>query len=312
MIFTPDTARRLPRDEVNRRMKQDADAFVREECARYLDEVEAAARWLHDERVQRRVLLLSGPSSAGKTTTANLLRTRLQQAGTETHVVSLDNFYLGRGQAPRLPDGSLDYESPEALNLPLLTACVRGLLEDGYAALPEYDFQAGTPRPERVELRLQSRSVVIFEGIHALHPYLREHLPRHHVKRLLVGTQSAFFDGDRSWLDGRRLRLVRRLVRDERHRSSSASNTLSMWPQVVRGEEMYLLPYAGEADRVIDTTHAFEPCMLAPRLLPLLRTVAPSDPHYATAQALRETMEVFDAADSRLLPPESLLHEFLS
>lgn len=311
MISTPDTARRLQLDEVNRRMAADPTAFVNEECARYRTEVEQAAQWLNDEHVRRRVLLLSGPSSSGKTSTACLLRDRLRRGGADAYVVSLDNFYLGRGQAPRLPDGNLDYESPEALNLPLLAECVRGLLEDGHAALPEYDFQAGAPRPERVELTLKSRSVVIFEGIHALHPYLRERLPRKHVKRMLVCAQSAFYDGERELLDGRRLRLARRLVRDERHRSSSAENTLGMWPQVVRGEEMYLFPHADGADHVIDTTHAFEPCLLTGRLLPLLDTVSPSDPHYETAQTLRATMARFDEADAALLPPESILHEFL-
>lgn len=311
MTSTPNTARRLAVDEVNRRIEREPETFVAEECVRYRAEVARAEAWLNDERVRRRVVLLSGPSSSGKTSTANLLCDRLRRDGADAYVVSLDNFYLGRGRAPQLPDGSFDYESPEALNLPLLAQCVRGLLEDGYAVLPEYDFQAGVSRPGQVELSLKSRSVVIFEGIHALHPHLRDQLPEKHVKRLLIRAHSTFFDGEREILDGRQIRLARRLVRDERFRNSPAVNTLSMWPQVVRGEELYLFPHADCADMVIDTTHAFEPCMIVPRLLPLLQTVPPEHPHFQTAQTLREAMERFAAAPYSLLPPDSILHEFL-
>lgn len=311
MTSTLDTARRLSVDEANRRAAQEPAAFVAQECARYEAEVTRAEEWLNDQKVWRRVVLLCGPSSSGKTSTANLLCERLRRDGAQAHVVSLDDFYLGRGQAPRLPDGTLDYESPEALNLPLLAQCVRGLLEDGFAALPQYDFQAGAPKEERVELRLTGRSVVIFEGIHALDPQLREQLPRRHVKRLLIYPRSFFVEGEREWLTGRQLRLARRMVRDEKFRNSSAANTLTMWPQVVRGEETYLFPNADCADMVIDTTHAFEPCMMAPQALPLLDTVPPQHPQAALARALREGLARFAPMPYDLLPPGSILHEFL-
>lgn len=311
MTSMQNTARRLAADEVNRRIQTGPHAFVEEECARYRAEVARAEDWLNDVNVRRRVVLLSGPSSSGKTSTAGLLCDGLRRDGADAYVVSLDNFYLGRGRAPRLPDGGFDYESPEALDLPLLAECIRGLLEDGRAFLPEYDFASGEPRPERTELTLASRSVVVFEGIHALHPHLRDQLPKKHVKRLLIRAHSGFFDSEQEILSGRQIRLARRLVRDVKFRNTSASDTLDMWPQVIRGEEQYLFPYADCADMVIDTTHAFEPCMVAPRLLPLLATVSPQHSQYETAQRLRAAMERFVPASCALLPSDSILNEFL-
>lgn len=311
MTSIENTARRLQVLEVNDRMQTEPRAFVGEECARYRTEVARAENWLNNVNVRRRVVLLSGPSSSGKTSTANLLCQALRRDGADAYVVSLDNFYLGRGRAPCLPDGSFDYESPEALDLPLLAQCIRGLLEDGHASLPEYDFAAGEPRPERVEMTLQKRSVVIFEGIHALHPHLRDQLPQKHVKRLLIHPHSAFYDGEELLLNGRQLRLARRMVRDVKHRNTSPADTLAMWPQVIRGEEEYLFPHADCADMVIDTTHGFEPCMVAPQLLPLLADISPDHPQYEAAAMLRAAMERFVPASYDLLPNGSILHEFL-
>lgn len=311
MSFMTDTARHLQLSDVNRRMAEDPAEFVREECARYLDEVEEVAAWLNNVNVRRRVLLLSGPSSSGKTSTANLICQSLRRDGADAYVVSLDDFYLGRGMAPRLPDGSFDYESPEALDLPQLSHCIRELLEEGHTFLPQYDFPAGRPKEEKRELTLEHRSVVIFEGIHALHPKLREQLPQKHVKRLLIHAQSEFYDGERQILSQREIRFIRRMVRDERHRDSSAAQTLDMWPQVVHGEEAYLFPHVDCADMVVDTTHAFEPCLFVDRAVPLLRSIAADDPHYDMIAELKEDMARFVPVSPALLPADSIMQEFL-
>lgn len=311
MTFMPNTSRHLQQSEVNTKATEQPAAFVAEEIDRYRAEVSRVEDWLNDVNVRRRVVLLSGPSSSGKTTTANLLCGRLRGDGVDAHVVSLDDFYRGRGQAPRLPDGSFDYETPEALDLPLLAACIRELLEEGHTFLPQFDFPTGQPKPERVELTLSQRSVVIFEGIHALHPHLREQLPKKHVKRLLIHPHSTFYDGKEEILSGRQIRLVRRMVRDERHRGTPAAGTLSMWPQVVRGEELYLFPHADCADMVIDTTHAFEPCVFAARALPLLQTIPENHPQYEMVGEIKAALSRFTDMSPALLPEDSILREFL-
>lgn len=311
MSFTATTHRALQREEINRKAKGDPAAFIKSECDRYRTNVEEVSAWLNDRNVRRRVLLLAGPSSSGKTTTANLLCDSLRRGGMDAFVVSLDDFYRGRGLAPVLPDGSFDYESPEALDLPQLASCIRALLEEGRAPLPQYDFKAGAPKAEKTELVLTHRAVVIFEGIHALCPALVDRLPTKHVKKLFIQTCSRFYEGEDLLLSRRDTRLVRRMVRDVKHRGTTALQTLSMWPQVLRGEEEYLFPYADRVDRTIDTTHAFEPCMTAAQALPLLQDVPCDHPQYATAQRLLRALSGFATLPLSLLPHDCILREFL-
>lgn len=311
MSFTETIRPSLQKSEINRRIVADPAAFVEEECARYRAGVAEVEGWLNDTSVKRRVLLLAGPSSSGKTTTANLLCDSLRRDGVDAFVVSLDDFYRGRGLAPQLPDGSYDYESPEALDLPQLAACIRALLEDGQAMLPQYDFKAGRPKAEKVPLTLSHRSVVIFEGIHALCPALVDRLPKKHVKKLFIHTRSRFYNGDECLLSRREIRLIRRMVRDEKHRGTTAEQTLSMWPQVLHGEDTYLFPYADTVDMTIDTTHAFEPCMMAEQALPLLGAIPADHPQYAVAQHLISALSGFEKAPLSLLPANCILREFL-
>lgn len=311
MSFTADTARRLRMSEINRAVRKDVRQLVDMECARYRLEIERVGEWLNNQNVRRRVVLLSGPSSSGKTTTSNLLCDYLKEHGVDAFVVSLDDFYRGRDQAPRLPDGSYDYESPQALDLDLLAACIQQLLAEGRTRLPRYDFKSGKRAEEWRELTLPRRSVVIFEGIHALHPSLRNRLPKKHVKRVLVHTASIFVHGRQTSISQRQLRLIRRIVRDDRHRGTSAAQTLSMWPQVAHGEENYLFPYTDLAEMVIDTTHAFEPGMMAARLLPLLEQVPADHPQYAAVTALQKALEEVSPVSYDLLPADSVLQEFL-
>ncbi len=311
MSFTETIRRVLQQNEINCKMAEDPVAFIRSECDRYRVNVEEVCDYLNDQNVRRRVLLLAGPSSSGKTTTANLLCDRLRRGGMDAFVVSLDDFYRGRGLAPQLPDGSFDYESPEALDLPQLAACIRSLLEDGRAMIPQYDFKAGVPKAEKTELVLTHRAVVIFEGIHALSPALVERLPTKHVKKLFIHTRSRFYDGEEMLLSRRETRLVRRMVRDEKHRGTNAAQTLSMWSQVLRGEDTYLFPYADTVDMTIDTTHAFEPCMLAVQALPLLKAISADHPQFGTAQHLIHALEGFRQVSHSLLPQDCILREFL-
>lgn len=259
----------------------------------------------------RLLVMLSGPSSSGKTTTALRLCEQLSVHDADAHVVSLDDFYRGRGLAPRLPDGSFDYESPEALDLDRLSGCMRELVRDGKTRLPRYDFEAGRPDAETRELRLSERSVVIFEGIHALHPVFSELLPQENLRRVFINTLSPIYDGGEKCLARRDIRLVRRLLRDERFRNSPPENTLRMWQQVMRGETTYLFPYTEAVDAVIDTTHAYEPCVFAGELLPLLREVPAAHPQAETARHLCRALEGFEQLPSSIVPADSILREFL-
>ncbi len=307
-VFTP---RRLDAQDILKQLQYEPQAAVDAEGARYESEVRAVAEQLRETMPDRCLVLLSGPSASGKTTTALKLERYLQTGGREAYTVSLDNFYQGYGKAPRLPDGSFDYESVNALNLPLLRTCMEELLSDGCTQLPEFDFMNHQPKPHRRELRVPNGSVVIFEGIHALHPLLREQLPEEQIFTMFINVMSPIEYQGKTLFTQRDLRLIRRLLRDLRFRNSSPENTMDMWRQVVRGEELYLFPYADTATVAFDTTHAYEPAVFASQLLPFLRALPENSRHQPIIQHLITGLSVFEPFPVTKLPAEALLREFV-
>ena len=297
--------------DINERLKTDPQRMIEEECARYLANVRRVAEHMASRKTGRCLVLLSGPSSAGKTTTANNLKRELEARGKQASIISLDDFYRGKGQAPLLPDGSYDYESIEALDLPLLQTCMKELLTDGVTQLPRFNFNTREPEPQKQELRVTDTSVVIFEGIHALNPMLEDHLPTDNVFKIFINVMSRVYDGEDTLLTRRDLRLCRRMLRDYQFRNSSIENTLDMWRQVVRGENLYMFPYVDTAHAVFDTTHAFEPALLAPRLLPLLREVSTDSVYAQTIAHLTDALSRFCSLSAERLPADSLLWEFV-
>ncbi len=297
--------------DINKQLAKDPKSMVEEECIRYLDNVRRVTEHMVSKMPGRCLVLLSGPSSAGKTTTANNLKRELEARGRQASIISLDDFYRGKGQAPLLADGSYDYESIEALDLPLLQTCMKELLTVGITRLPRFDFNTREPESEKYELRIADNSVVIFEGIHALNPMLEDHLPGDNVFKIFINVMSRVYDGEDTLLTRRDLRLCRRMLRDYQFRNSSIENTLDMWRQVVRGENLYMFPYVDTAHAVFDTTHAFEPALLAPRLLPLLCEVRTDSPYTQTIAHLTDALSQFCPLSAECLPADSLLWEFV-
>ncbi|MBQ9414259.1 MAG: nucleoside kinase [Clostridia bacterium] len=299
-------------EPLNEAARADAHAFVLREEARYAQAIEQAAAHVMALPVGRRIVLQCGPSSAGKTTTAEKLANALRQGGTETVVISLDNFYKGREQAPRLPDGNFDYESPKALDLSLLKRCIEELLTVGHTGLPVYDFESGSQKTVRQPLTLSENAAVIFEGIHAFDPSLDvlSDDEASHVVRLFVNCRSRFSLDGETLLSRRDIRLCRRLLRDERFRNSSFENTMRMWQQVANAETTYIFPHSDLADWVVDTTIGYEPCVLAPRLLPRFSELY-GTPFEETARRLEQALAHFTALPEELVPADSLLREFL-
>lgn len=279
---------------------------------RYHRQVDAvAARLLSGSG--RQVVLLAGPSSSGKTTTANFLADRLRAAGHFAAVVSLDDFYRSPAADPaypRLPDGTPDFESVDALHTDEIHACMETLLSGEEYPVPRYDFKIAARRAGGTPLRLPPAGVVIFEGLHALNPKMDVGMSDGGLLRLFVSvsTNIAEEDGTRV-LSGRKIRFLRRLCRDHLYRAFPARRTYEVWQNVLAGENRNLYPYKHRADCAINTFHDYEIGVLRPFDEALLS--APDAPQGDYIEVVRAALSRFAPIPADLVPETSLLREFI-
>ena len=276
--------------------------------AHYHDQIESIA----DEVLAagHRIVMLTGPSAAGKTTSAHKIAGAVAARGHNSRVLSLDDFYIGEGKYPKNPDGSDDYESLEALNLAELHSCLKDLYTTGVCDAPVFDFTKQQPSgTQHIDAR---DGVVIIEGLHALNPALTEELPDDAALCLYAGLREEYADAhDSRCLATRDIRLARRIVRDYLFRGHGAAFTLGLCGHVCAGEDRFIKPYKPRANLLLDTTHTYEVC--------LWRTVLdamPADPALTATQArqleaLRRRFAEFPALGTELVPENSLLREFI-
>lgn len=258
----------------------------------------------------RHIVMLTGASAAGKTTSAHKLAAAIEARGRRSVVLSLDDFYAGEGRYPKNHDGSDDYESLQSLDLPVLRRCLEELHRDGICQAPVFDFKI--QQPNGVQIIDCRNGVVVIEGLHALNPALTENLPEHAVFCLYAGLREEYADPDGNrCLATRDIRLARRLVRDYLFRGHGASFTLNLWGHVCNGEDRYIKPYKSRADLLLDTTHTYEVCLWHNVLDEL-----PEDPALTTAQqrqleALHRKFTSFLAMHTDMVPQDSMLREFI-
>ena len=258
----------------------------------------------------RHIVMLTGPSAAGKTTSAHKIADAIARRGRRSAVLSLDDFYVGAGRYPKHPDGTDDYESLGSLDLPVLQQCLADLHKNGICEAPVFNFVIQQPDgTQTIDCR---DGVVIIEGLHALNPALTEKLPEDAALCLYAGLREEYAapDGSRC-LATRDIRLARRLVRDCLFRGHGAGFTLGLWGKVCAGEDRYIKPFKPRADLLLDTTHTYEICLWHT----LLDTMPPDDTLTAAQRrqfdALRARFAAFPALDPALVPADSMLREFI-
>lgn len=276
----------------------------------YQEKVARVAREL--SRGARRVLLLAGPSSSGKTTTARLLAEDLERSGHAATILSLDDFYRNPEEEgyPRGEDGALDFEAPDAIDIGLVHDCIEAVLRGDTYPAPRFDFLTHRRAPAPVPVSVPKGGCLIIEGLHALNPRLTAGLPSERLFRLFISVSTNILDeGGARILSGRRVRFLRRLSRDFLYRSSDAANTYRLWKNVTRGEGLYLYPYRDTADMTLDTFHPYEIGVLRPYALRLLAADgAPSDDYI---REIRAALSRFAPLPTDVVPQTSLLREFL-
>ena len=225
-----------------------------------------------------RVVLVAGPSCSGKTTTSRFLTHMLRDNGIQPVVVSLDNYFLNLDQRPLDPYGNIDYESFYGLDVKQLGADVASLLAGDQVSMPTYDYIKGERTYRGNTLKLESNSLLFLEGLHALNPLLVPDIPEDKKFRLFVTAQATIYYGENSGLDEHDNRLLRRIYRDYNSRGASALQTLQWWPGVLRGESLWILPFASHADAWFNTAMVFEFSAIKSRVASLLREVPSSSP----------------------------------
>ena len=283
-----------------------AEAFHEKKLATIADSIAAENR-------QRgaRMVLISGPSSSGKTTFAKRLGIQLRILGLNPVLMSLDDYFVERELTPRDENGELDYETIDALDLKTFNEHLEQLFAGESVEIPRYDFISGRRQWHEAPLRLDDRSVLVVEGIHALNPKLTQKLPDSYKFKIYISAFTSIMMDDMNRIPTTDNRLIRRIVRDNENRGSDALSTLRRWASVRAGEDKYIFPYQENADVMFNSSLFYELPVLRCFAEPLLYKVPDTVPEYGEARRLIAFMDNFLSIPPTEIPPTSILREFI-
>ncbi|HQQ40349.1 MAG TPA: nucleoside kinase, partial [Clostridia bacterium] len=270
---------------------------------------------LADEIIGRgaRAILIAGPSSSGKTTSANRLCTQLRVHGKSPVLVSLDDYYLDREKILPGPDGKIDLEHFNTIDVEQFQQDLTRLLRGEEVELPKFDFIRQHRCEKGVLLRLDETTPLVIEGLHGLNPHLLpDAIDKKLIFRLYVSALTTLNLDDHNRVPTTSIRLLRRMVRDNETRGASVERTLSMWESVRAGEEKWIFPFQEDADAIFNTTLIYEPAVLKKHIFPLLTAVKPESPYYDEAHSIVKFLNYFVEANVEdEIPPTSILREFI-
>ena len=258
-----------------------------------------------------KLILISGPSSSGKTTFSKRLSVQLMANGIRPYPISLDDYFVNREQTPRDANGDYDYESLYALDLDYFNQQLQSLLNGEEVELPRFNFTTGKREMSGTRLKIDENMILILEGIHALNPELTAHLPVESKFKIYVSALTTILLDNHNYIPTTDNRLLRRIIRDFKYRGYSAEETISRWPSVRAGEDKWIFPYQENADVMFNSALLFELAVIKDYAEPILRKVPNNRPEYSEAYRLRKFLEYFVPLQDKELPPTSLLREFL-
>lgn len=284
-----------------------SEALQEKKIAQIADEI------THRNQDGKRVklVLISGPSSSGKTTFSKRLSIQLMTNGLKPYPISLDDYFVNRNDTPLDKNGKHDFESLYAVDLPFFEEQLTTLLNGGEVELPRYNFTTGKREMSGKKLRIDEHMILIIEGIHALNPALTSHIPNENKYKVYVSALTTILLDNHNYIPTTDNRLLRRIIRDYKYRNYSAEETIARWPSVRAGEEKWIFPYQENADAMFNSALLFELAVLKDYVEPVLRKVPNRCPEYSEAHRLLRFLNYFVSVQDKELPPTSLLREFL-
>lgn len=283
-----------------------AEALHEKAIARISDEITRRYR-----QGEAKVVLVSGPSSSGKTTTTKRLAVQLMTNLLKPRMISLDNYFIDREFTPRDEDGDYDYESLYALDLKQFNADLNAIIRGEEVEIPSYNFELGKRQYKGDKVRLDEGSILLIEGIHGLNPELTAQIEEKMKFRIYVSALTTISIDDHNWVPTTDNRLLRRIIRDAKYRGTSPEETIRRWPSVRRGEEKWIFPYQENADATFNSSLLFELGVIKDYADSLLRNVPGDVPEYAEAYRLRKFLSYFLPIPSQSIPSTSVIREFL-
>lgn len=265
---------------------------------------------LIEERDDVRLILVAGPSSSGKTTFTNRLKIQLMTKGIKPVMISMDDYYLGKDQAPKDSDGNPDLEHVEALDIELFNKDMLSLVQGEEVRLPKFNFMTGK-REEGEVIRVEKNRPLLIEGIHALNDRLTNLIPKHQKYKIYIAPQTQLHIDNHNPISITDLRMLRRSVRDVEYRNSPVTMTMDMWSSVRRGEFLWIYPHQESSDYVFNSELTYEYSILKRHALKHLLEIPRDNHHFIKANRLVKFLKYFNDIDEDLVPNTSLLREFI-
>ena len=258
-----------------------------------------------------KIVLISGPSSSGKTTFAKRLGIQLSIWGLDPVLISLDDYFIDREKTPRDENGEYDFEALEAIDVPMFNDHLNRLIHGEEIDMPRYNFISGKREFLGRKLKMKNNSVLVIEGIHGLNPKLTPQIEADMKFKIYVSALTSISIDNLNRVATTDNRLIRRIVRDYRTRGNNATDTLRRWESVRRGEDKHIFPNQEQADMIFNSSLFYELAVLKDYVRPLLREVPDTTHEFGEARRLLKFLDLFTAMDGKEIPPTSSLREFI-
>ncbi|MFT4105932.1 MAG: nucleoside kinase [Lacrimispora sp.] len=259
----------------------------------------------------KKVVMIAGPSSSGKTTFSHRLSIQLKAQGMIPHPIAVDDYFVNRVDSPKNPDGTYNYESLESLDIEQFNKDMTALLAGETVEMPRYQFKTGEREYRGDYLKLGPEDILVIEGIHCLNDKLSYSLPKESKFRVYVSALTQLNIDEHNRIPTTDCRLIRRMVRDARTRGASAQDTFRMWPSVRRGEEQYIFPFQESADMMFNSATVYELAVLKQYAEPLLFGIPRDSAEYVEAKRVLKFLDYFLGVNSEDIPHNSIVREFI-